>query len=449
MRSIWLAAPLVLLVGCGVGGSEINVDITVSGDGVDEAVIDFRDEVTTVELPWSTTVTVRDERGVDTFRVLATNPTESGELTCAADWREASDDGTWRRTDSYQVSCGARVRFEDGGIVRLEPTGRRISFEERDAELAEGAAEVAAEQERQTRVDAARALAAGELETVRVGDWDVKASGVLRDAEDYIEELTANTVRGRGQPIIAEVTATYRGTGTGEPRDLAFTLIGGLTLDRFKTFDVSCGVIPEPAHGVGEVSVDDTVTFNVCWQVDEQEMAQAYVEVDQFGVGVDATPTQLLLPEAEGLRGALGDVQTGEVMVGDGWLIEVTDVRVDDLDKIRELQPDAAEPREGRAHVWIEARVTNVGDFASWPRGSSVDWFIAASDGITRYDDGVGDRCPRYPSPLTDRDIGDPLIEPGDSVVLNHCWHVSAEHVDGATLLISAFDGSALFDLGL
>lgn len=68
-------------------------------------------------------------------------------------------------------------------------------------------------------------------------------------------------------------------------------------------------------------------------------------------------------------------------------------------------------------------------------------------DGVTRSDD-VSDGCPRYPSPLTDRDIGDALIEPGDTLVLDHRWEVGAEHVDGATLLILGIGGEALIDLG-
>lgn len=146
-----------------------------------------------------------------------------------------------------------------------------------------------------------------------MGDWDVSASGVLRDAEEYIESTTGTTISGRGVPMIAEITATYRGTGTGQPVDLAFDLIGGLDQDRYKTFDVSCGAIPAPAYDVGEPANGESVAFNVCWQVDAAETERAFVEVDQFGVGVDAEPVQLLLPEREGLPGAVADARIGPV----------------------------------------------------------------------------------------------------------------------------------------
>ena len=445
----WLlaAAPAALLVGCGVSGSEIHVDIDVSGEGVDQAVIDFRGEVTTVDLPWSTTVTIKDERGVDGFSVIATNPTEAGALTCDAEWREATNDGTWSRTADYRISCGARVNFQDTGIVRLEPSGRSISFEERDAELAAEAAAEQAERERLAATEGARALALPALETVRVGDWDISTSGVLRDGEDYIEDLTGNTVTAGGVPLITEITATYHGAGTGALSNLSFTLIGGDTLEPYRSFEVSCGVIPDPVHGFEDPPAGTPVTFNVCWHLDESEAAQAFIEVDQVGGGVEAAPVRLLLPEQEGITGRLARAVAGEARVGDDWRIEVTDVRIDDLDRIRERQPDADEPRAGEAFVWIELKVTNVRDFGAWPWGGEQHWYVAAANGVSRYD--VRDDCPRYPSPLTSRSLTDPPIEAGETIMLHHCWQVASEDVGGATLIITTPSGDAVLDLGL
>jgi hypothetical protein len=226
-------------------------------------------------------------------------------------------------------------------------------------------------------------------------------------------------------------------------------LIGGLNQERYKTFDASCGVIPAPVHDAGEPATGELVTFNVCWQVDAAETERAFIEVDQFGVGVDAEPVQLLLPVGEGLAGAVADAQGGAVQLGDEWIIEVEDVRVDDLDKLRELAPEMEGPREDEAFVWVEARVTNSGEFEDWPASFVTEWFITGADGVTRYDDSYLGTCPDYPSPLTDRSIADPGMEAGQTLLLAHCWKVAADDVEGATLQISTIGDEATFDLGL
>jgi hypothetical protein len=105
--------------------------------------------------------------------------------------------------------------------------------------------------------------------------------------------------------------------------------------------------------------------------------------------GVDAAAVQLLLPETEGLAGAVADAQSGPVQVGDQWLIEVADVRVNDIEKLRELDPEIKEAPEDEAYLWVEAHVTDTGDHEEWPASLATEWTVTAADGITRYDDSI------------------------------------------------------------
>ncbi|MFK7919529.1 MAG: hypothetical protein AB8G14_15750 [Ilumatobacter sp.] len=387
-----------------------------------------------VTLPWSTTITVDDSIGSDSFSILALNESGDGEITCDADWKQADGDGSWGRTNEFIAGCSADISFRDDGRVRLEPSGRSVSFETRDERRAEAQAERDAIVERRARVAEATdaAAAPGPIE---LDGWLIELTGATRREYELVVEVTA-------ERLIDE---------PGRPTDIQIGALGGFDLNEYTMDDHECnpgyessalttyGLLTEFGRGEGGV-------WNVCLLIDSLNVPGALGVVSVF-LG-DDEPVVLRLPD-NGATGTRNEVD-GAVEFTDfdtGLLVELIDAHVDDVALIDERIGDG-EPniREELALVMVDIDVTNLdpAGYGPFPPNVGVDWVLETADGARTY--GPRDRCPGVfdvfpaePSPQGGVDWnnrGGFDAVPGIPRVFADCFEVRREDLEGLVFRI-------------
>lgn len=487
-RLLGIAGTIAFLAtSCSSGGGAVTIDVTISGDGIDQALVypsarrapfapdleldpeipyEYRGESMVVDLPWSTTITVDD--GLTTeFEVAAFNQGESGELTCAADWNQAEGDGDWDRSNSYLVSCSGDFSFRDDGEVRLDPGGRSVSFEGRDERIAEIAEARRLEAERIARVDAAiaNAIPPGPIE---LDGWSIELTGVNRDAEDLLEaHSSANRINGSRRAVLTEVTATRLASSPARAQDILVSALGGYELEVYDARDDDCGPhIPDSylmIHGlIDEQQTGDEVVFNTCLMIDEEDADQALAVVSVF-LGDDA-PVTMRMPDSgvTGNREVL-DASTDAVRFEEyeaSLDLLVVDATVDDLDLLSErLGEEAKGAPEGKAYVMVDVEVTNNDPEGIGPFSPSdlADFRLESADGNTVYD--LQDRCRSVfdllvaePAPADGVDWNDRAAFyafPGEPRVFAACFEVDETHVAGSVLRIDGIQESVALATGL
>lgn len=400
-----------------------------------------------VTLPWSTTITVDDGIGTDSFSILAVNDTGAGEITCDADWKQADGDGSWGRTNEFIAGCGADVSFRDDGTVRLEPSGRSVSFETRDEERAEAQAERDAIAERRARVAEATEAAAAP-EPLELDGWLVELTGATR----------------RENTLVVEVTAERLIDEPGRPTEIKIGALGGFGLTEYDMGDDECnpgyessalsiyGLLTEFGRGEGGV-------WNVCLELDPIDVPGALGVVSVF-LG-DDEPVVLRLPDTGAT--ATRDEVDGAVEFVDydtSLLVELVDAHVDDVALIDERIGDG-EPgiRDAVALVMVDIDVTNL-DLAGsgpFPPNVGADWILETADGARTYDwrdrcPGVFDVFPAEPAPEGGVDWNDRAsfqAEPDVPRVFAACFEVDREDLEGLVFRIIGIESTVTMSTGL
>lgn len=466
--------------GCSSGSGGVTVDVTISGDGVDQALIypdarraafatdvelddpyEYLGESMVVDLPWSTTVSISD--GLSTkFEVAAFNEGDSGVLTCAADWNQADGDGDWDRSNSYLVSCSGDFRFRDDREVRLDPGGRSVSFEARDERFAEIAEAKRLDAVRIARVEEANtnATPAGPVE---LDGWLIELTGVDPDAKDLLEAYsTRNRFNGSRKTVLTEVTATRLANAPGRASDIRVGALGGYDLKEYEWDDDDCGPhIPDSyltTFGLlEEQEAGDTVVYNTCLILDEEDVDDAIAVISVF-LGDDA-PITMRFP-TPGLTGTGPDaVSEGDIVefVGfdTGFDLRVVGATIDDVELLgQRLGEEIRQPRTDSAFVMVDIELTNTDPGDIGPIGPTwgVDWNLVSADGTKLYDQT--DYCPKVfdlftasmpPEGGVDWNFGDEqlLAFPGEAKTFVACFEIDRDDIPGSTIEV----GSAASDV--
>lgn len=101
------------------------------------------------------------------------------------------------------------------------------------------------------------------------GRWLVRVTSVNPAATDIVvAESPLNEPAGPNEAyVLIELGLTYTESGySGAPQELIFSLLDGQGTQYF-AFEHSCGRIPNPLTGYGEVAADETITANICFAV--------------------------------------------------------------------------------------------------------------------------------------------------------------------------------------
>jgi hypothetical protein len=452
----------------------VTIEVTISGDGVDQALVypdgrrapftpdlelddpyEYRGESMVVDLPWTTTVSVLED-GSTEFEVAAFNQGDAGELTCAADWKQADGDGTWDRTNGYLVSCSGDFSFRDDGEVRLDPGGRSVSFEARDTRLAEIAEAKRLERERIARV-AAATEAAVPPGPVELDGWRIEITGVDRDAADFLEAYSSrNRVGGSRRAILTEVTATRIADAPGRASDIQIGAIGGYDLVVYDHDDDDCGAhVPDSylsIHGLTtEQQQGDQVVFNTCVIVEVEDAAEALAVVSVF-LGDDA-PVTMRLPDNGPTANTAQAADSGstEQLVGTDLVFDlrVVGASVDDVDLLAERLGDTVRPpSDTRSYVMVDVEVTNLDpqEFGPIAPTWGADWTLVSGDGTELYDwtsycPGVFDVFAAAPAPEggVDWNFGDDhlMAFPDEPKTFAACFEIDPADAAGSVVQIS------------
>lgn len=493
-RLVKLSAGMVMcLSACGVGGGSdaITVEITFSGEGVDRAriVVDpktperaetsrepgdrvppppdpyvFEGDDEIVDLPWSTTITIdgSDGRSQD-FDIIAINETETGTLSCEADFKQADGDGTWGRSNSFIAGCSGDVRF-DGDEVTLDPGGRSTSVEARDDRRAEIAAAIEAEAQRVSDVEAAQAAALPSGSAVEIDGWRITPTGVNRDAAGVlVTHNQTNSFSSRERAVLIELAIERTGADPGRLSKLAAGLVGGFDLDVAAHDDAraDCGVIPDSWHNLpGELASGDEVRMNVCRVVSEDNAPGGWLTL---GVVRGDEFVEVLLPDSGVVGGrdvvSAADNNLEPVEVSKATL-QVVGVSVDDIDDLTARNGGTVGPMpDDEAYVLVDVAVSHNEDYEVDP-DLYVDWRLTSADGSRLYGFDTRDtKCRRVfgflpPGPAEDVDEYDffDLVFPGETKVVGACWAIPRDDLAGALLQFESSDGTKdviTFDLGL
>ena len=114
--------------------------------------------------------------------------------------------------------------------------------------------------------------------SVVIGDWRVQVISVNKDALQLV--LSSDSYATKPSPnerfLLIKVRATYIGEESGEPSsDLRFKIVGS----RGNTFVKSCGYFMDTFTENGEAFPGATVTGNLCFTVDANQIMGAAVSI--------------------------------------------------------------------------------------------------------------------------------------------------------------------------
>lgn len=124
-------------------------------------------------------------------------------------------------------------------------------------------------------------VALGDL--VVISDWRVQLTSVNRDALQLVmkSDIYADRPSSNERYVLIEIKATYIGEESSEPNsDLRFKIVGS----GGNTFSESCGYSTDTFEENGETFSGGTVTGNLCFTVDVDQITGATVSI-QGGYG--------------------------------------------------------------------------------------------------------------------------------------------------------------------
>jgi hypothetical protein len=116
--------------------------------------------------------------------------------------------------------------------------------------------------------------------SVEVNDWKVQVTSVNADAARIVLKADPYTSAPSADErfLMIEVKATYIGGESGEPSsDLRFKIVGS----KGNTFAKSCGYSADSFNNNGETFPGATVTGNLCFTVDLDQIKGATVAIQQ------------------------------------------------------------------------------------------------------------------------------------------------------------------------
>lgn len=118
-----------------------------------------------------------------------------------------------------------------------------------------------------------------------MGDWTLAITDVDVDATDEVldeNEFNDPPVDGR-QFVMFSVDATYVGEDSGTAwTDFDFGIVGGQGNTFSTGSDDRCGVIPDDLTDTGETFPDGSVSGNVCFSVESDQIEGGTIRVEEM-----------------------------------------------------------------------------------------------------------------------------------------------------------------------
>lgn len=283
-------------------------------------------------------------------------------------------------------------------------------------------------------------------QSASVGDYELKVTGIDDNAKETIlDEDDNNTEPAEGLAwFMISVDATYNGAEADSPAfALNYQVVGPSARGLVSQY-LGCGTIPNDGFEIESMNPGDTVSFNVCWVVPQQDLGALVMYVDPllgtnkgfvwFSLGnepptfsVPAIPDGVVSANSESDPAPLGSAGlTGQ------YLITVTGVNADATDYLMEADSFNEPPAEGNRFVLVSVSLTFLGDGIA---DSAVE---LSYDGIgesgTEYGTSA-DSCGIVPN--DEHDNGD--LFTGSVANYNICWEVSGEDADTLMLQITSY----------
>lgn len=115
-------------------------------------------------------------------------------------------------------------------------------------------------------------------ETASIDGWDITVVDTIQDATNIVrDENQFNEPPQEGrQYFIATIEATFTGEGTDEDSSQFWLDVTTNVVDNnsvtYSAMDDYCGVIPNSLEDVSEVFEGGTITGNLCWPVDSEQV---------------------------------------------------------------------------------------------------------------------------------------------------------------------------------
>lgn len=134
--------------------------------------------------------------------------------------------------------------------------------------------------------------------TVRIGDWDFKIVSSVSDARQVVfaHNMFNDPPKSGHQFFMIKIQATYIGSTSDRLMwSFGFNLVGdsGVAYSRAQN---SCGVIPDEISEAGEVFTDGTVSGNICWEVQTNDINSLIMFIDPYFSFDDSERVFMLLP---------------------------------------------------------------------------------------------------------------------------------------------------------
>ena len=116
---------------------------------------------------------------------------------------------------------------------------------------------------------------------IEIADWTVTVTDVNQDAADIVmAENEFNDEPGENEQFVMfTVDATYEGDDSGDAGfDLGWAIVGS----EGNTFDDRCGVIPNSLEEQGETFPGGSVSGEVCFAVDADQIEGGTIRIEEF-----------------------------------------------------------------------------------------------------------------------------------------------------------------------
>jgi hypothetical protein len=283
-------------------------------------------------------------------------------------------------------------------------------------------------------------------QAAQVGDYEVVVTGIDANATETIREADeSNPAPAEGYAyFMASLDVTYKGAETGDPAySLTFHVVGPSARGIMSQYG-DCGMtIPNDGYLVETLNPGDKASFNVCWQVPQQDLGGMVMYVDPLlgtGEGIvwfslgNAAPTFAAPAIPEGVVSANSEDDAAAVGVtgqtGE-FLITVTGVQTDATETLVNADSFNEPPEEGNRYVLVTLSVTYLGEDVG-ETGVDLSYSGIGQSG-TEYSIN-GDSCGIVPD--SEFSTGD--LFAGAVVSYNVCWQVAADDAD--TMLMKVMD---------
>lgn len=290
--------------------------------------------------------------------------------------------------------------------------------------------------------------------SVQVGFYNLSVVDVMPDAEEYVLAYNEfnDPAEAGVQFFLVRVQVSYVGQSSGTPwQDLQFEATTGTGAEDdlvYTEWEYSCGDYPESgSYNTNELFPGGTTEFNLCWAVDEADVASIAMTVSTYTGGSGEQVVWFSLGNAPiatpvagtGLKttiDSLASSRTEPLPIGTSslvgtYVVEVVAVEPDATDLIVTEDSFNEPPAPGYQFFMATVSITNQGEETVTPWWDLQ--FEVVGDQAIGYNENTNS-CGYIPNDAFDA----PEIAPGESTEYNVCWQVPSDEASSLVMYVDA-----------